>query len=465
MRQLKLLTSVITLALLVVMVAGCKGPPLAVFAADITSGPAPLSVTFSNTSTNADEFQWDFGDGASTKTIAAEEPVTEEPVTHEYTKAGSYTVTMTAIQQGEPPKTNVMTQTIMVNHGPLVKVVLDPVTVELDIGQSQEFSAEVFDAYDNPIPEAQLTWEIAKGAGTMDGNRILTAGTQAATFDEGVTVTAKLDAHSAQATASVTVNLDPLEVVTISPIDIAAGETQQLEAITTDQYGNWLSDVEVSWSVTDENAGSITQAGLFTAGEVAMSFADVVEAQVTQGELVRTAVASVTIKPGALEQVVIAPNPVEIGMEMTQRFVAVGADQYGNRFSGLSFTWSVENGGGTIDASGLFTAGDIPATYDETVKAEATQGGITQSGTASVTVEPDRIIFLSNRDYDPEEDDRYDIYIMDADGSNQERLTTSGVGVGYFACSPDGRRIAYWDEGDILTINPTFPISIHNEAS
>jgi Tol biopolymer transport system component len=158
--------------------------------------------------------------------------------------------------------------------------------------------------------------------------------------------------------------------------------------------------------------------------------------------------ASVTIKPGTLEQVVIAPNPVEIGMEMTQQFASVGADQYGNRISGLSFTWSIEDGGGTIDNSGLFTAGNTPGTYNETVKVEATRGAITQSGTASVTVESDRIVFISDMN-----DDRFDIYITDVDGSNQDQLNTSGIWLGYLSCSPDGRRIAYWVEGDILTIN------------
>ena len=127
---------------------------------------------------------------------------------------------------------------------------------------------------------------------------------------------------------------------------------------------------------------------------------------------------------------------------------AVGADQYGNRISALDFTWSVENGGGTIDANGLFTAGDTPGTYNNTVKAEATGDNITHSATASATVEPDRIVFFSNRN-----DDQFDIYIMDVDGSNQERLTTRNVDERGPSCSPDGRRIAYHAEGDILTVN------------
>ncbi|MFC2060188.1 trypsin-like peptidase domain-containing protein [Chloroflexota bacterium] len=302
---------------------------------------------------NADEFQWDFGDGATMTNRT-----TEEPVTHEYTKAGTHIVTLTAIKQGEPPQTTT-------------------------------------------------------------------------------------------ATLAITVNPAALDMVTIPPkIEVAAGGTEQLEAVVTDQYGNRVREVDVVWTVTDSDAGSVTRTGLFEAGEVAGAFGEVVKVEVTQRELLRTAAALVTVAVGTLEQMVIAPDPVEIGMEMTQQFVAVGADQYGNRISGLAFTWSVENGGGTIDEAGLFTAGTIADTYQGTVKAEATQGDITRSATADVTVEPDRIVFTVNRN-----DEQYDIYIMDADGSNQERLTTSGVEGDHYAFSPDGRRIVYGAGGNILTIN------------
>lgn len=234
----------------------------------------------------------------------------------------------------------------------------------------------------------------------------------------------------------------PLSSVKIPPVEVPAGETKQLEVIATDQDGNRLSDVNVTWTMIDKNAGSVTQAGLFTAGEVAMTFSNAVEVQVSKGELVRTATASVTITPGLLEQVVIAPNPAEIGMEMTQQFVAVGADQYGNRISNLAFSWSMENGSGIIDKTGLFTAGTANGTCEDTVKAEVTQGSVTCSATADVTVEPDRILFISGGW------GRLDIYIMDDDGSNVKQLTDTSIVEGEFSCSPDGRRIVY-DAGGI----------------
>ncbi len=342
------------------LLPACAGLPQADFKASVTSGQVPLKVSFTNITETypleyADKFQWDFGDGASITTSTA-----EEPVTHEYTKPGSYTVTLTAIKKGEPPQTSTMTLDITVNPG-------------------------------------------------------------------------------------------ALDVITTSPmIEVAAGETEQLEVTATDEYGNDVSDVEIIWTVNDENAGSVNETGLLTAGKIVGSFSDAVELHVTQGEVVRTAVASVTIMHGPLEQVVIAPNTIDIGMEMTQQFVAVAADQYGNRLSGLAFTWSVQNGG-TVDADGLFTAGDTSGTYRDTVKAEATWGGITQSGTASVTVEPERIAFISDQN-----DDQSDIYIMDIEGSNVERLTTTDAFEEVPSWSPDGRRIAYnlYDiTGGIMVMN------------
>ena len=232
--------------------------------------------------------------------------------------------------------------------------------------------------------------------------------------------------------------LGPLDSIEVPPLEIAAGETQQLEVIATDQYGNRLSKFDVVWTIANENAGSITETGILMAGEVAGTFSKAVEVKVTQGDVIRTAVVPITIVPGPLEQVVIAPNPAEIGMEMTQQFVAVVADRYGNRISGLAFSWSVENGSGIIDKAGLFTAGTDPGTYEDTVKVEATQGSVTRSGTANVTVEPDRILFISGQWAE-----RMDIHIMDADGSNVKQLTDTSVTEGKFSSSPDGRRIVY----------------------
>ena len=86
---------------------------------------------------------------------------------------------------------------------------INPETADLDIGQSQEFSAEAVDVYGNGIPEAQLIWEVAERVGTIIGDGFLTTATEAGIFEQAGVVTAVLGSVSTGAAASVTVNQDP----------------------------------------------------------------------------------------------------------------------------------------------------------------------------------------------------------------------------------------------------------------
>lgn len=65
--------------------------PHADFFADVVSGDAPLSVEFTDLSTNTTSWAWDFGDGGTS--------VEQSPV-HVYTQAGTYTVTLVASNEG-----------------------------------------------------------------------------------------------------------------------------------------------------------------------------------------------------------------------------------------------------------------------------------------------------------------------------------------------------------------------------
>ena len=79
--------------------------------------------------------------------------------------------------------------------------------------------------------------------------------------------------------------------------------------------------------------------------------------------------------------VVVTPSSTALSPGGTQQFSASALDNQGQPVSGATVTWSVVNGG-TIDASGLFTAGPTPGVYSGAVVASS--NGVT--GTASVTV-------------------------------------------------------------------------------
>jgi hypothetical protein len=88
--------------------------------------------------------------------------------------------------------------------------------------------------------------------------------------------------------------------------------------------------------------------------------------------------------PGALDHIVVSPASAAVATGGSQQFTAQGYDASNNPIPNLSFAWAVLNGGGTINSSGLFTAGSTPGTYANTVAAST--GGVT--GYASVTVVP-----------------------------------------------------------------------------
>jgi len=83
------------------------GLPVAAFSADTTSGCAPLTVNFTNSSTRATSYLWTFGDGSTAVTDLS-------PLPHQYTSPGTYTVTLTATNNcgnTVETKTNLITVT------------------------------------------------------------------------------------------------------------------------------------------------------------------------------------------------------------------------------------------------------------------------------------------------------------------------------------------------------------------
>jgi uncharacterized protein YkwD/chitodextrinase len=96
--------------------------PLASLSADPLSGEAPLTVGFdasgsSDPDGNIVSYDWIFGDSATASGVSP---------THEYTSAGTYTVTLTVTDNGNPPLSDSETITITVSggNGPPV---LDPI--------------------------------------------------------------------------------------------------------------------------------------------------------------------------------------------------------------------------------------------------------------------------------------------------------------------------------------------------
>ena len=106
-----LISLIVLIPALSIAFAACGGssPPEAAVVASATVGDAPLNVTFSNHSENADQFDWDFGDGETMTTHSNGEPA---PVIHRYTEAGTYVFTLEASKEGQPTSTATLTITV-----------------------------------------------------------------------------------------------------------------------------------------------------------------------------------------------------------------------------------------------------------------------------------------------------------------------------------------------------------------
>jgi hypothetical protein len=278
------------------------------------------------------------------------------------------------------------------NAGTLSAIVVSPNPQSLQVSASQQFTAVGSDFSGASVP-IEPVWSVVSGGGTIAAGGMFTAGTAPGTYASTVMATS----GNKTATATVVVTVGPLASITVTPNpqSLAQGGTQQFVAVGKDASGN-VVQFTPTWSVV-ANGGSISSTGLFTAGTTAGTFTNTVQAS---NNAIR-GTATVVVTPGALTNIVVTPNPASIAINTSQQFTARGTDASGNVIT-FTPTWSVTNGGGTIAASGLFTAGGTPGTFTNTVT--ATAGPVSGSATvnvlsgpvATITVTPNPAVMLTS---------------------------------------------------------------------
>jgi hypothetical protein len=253
----------------------------------------------------------------------------------------------------------------------LASIVVTP-DASLAINATQQFVAVGKDV-NGKIKTISPTWSVVAGGGAINTGGLFTAGTVAGTF----AATVKATSGTISGTASVTVLVGSLATITVSPKPdtLAINGTRQFVAVGKDIGGNVVT-ITPTWSVA-AGGGAVSASGLFTAGTTAGTYTNTVVA--TSGTVSGTS--TVVVTAGALATIAVTPNPAPMAINATQQFTAIGKD-VGNNVVAISPVWSVVASGGTINSTGLFTAGAVAGTYTNTAK--ATSGAI--SGTATVTV-------------------------------------------------------------------------------
>ncbi|MFZ5446697.1 MAG: hypothetical protein ACOZQL_42310 [Myxococcota bacterium] len=262
--------------------------------------------------------------------------------------------------------------------GPVDRVVVAPASATVAAGGSFTFTATAYDAANNPVPSAVITWTALPAAGVINSTGVLTASCTPGTVTAGVTATS----NGRSGSATVTITTAPIAslVVTPSNATVRSQQTQAFTVTALDVCNNPVSSPAITWSVTG-SAGIIDGAGLYTAGCSRGTFPMAIVA--TAGAV--TGRASVTVDPGVLSSVSVSPSTATLAINASQQFSGSAADGCGNPLT-TSLTWTTSVTGANVSTSGLFTAGTTPGTFTSGVTATATEGSVTRSASSNVTV-------------------------------------------------------------------------------
>jgi parallel beta-helix repeat protein len=227
------------------------------------------------------------------------------------TLAGPHTVSASAGAAGGSAALQVTASAV------IARVVISPSTATVAAGAAQAYTAQGYDAADNPIGDVTAATSFAIGPdGSCAGNSCT------ATSAGAHTVTGT--AGSASDSATLTVAAGGLDHILLSPASatISAGGSQTYSAEGRDQYNNSLGDISQDVTFAIAPNGSCTDATCTASSAGAHT--------VTASEFGKTGSASLQVTSGTLDHIVINPASDTITAGETQTYAVEGFDTDGN---------------------------------------------------------------------------------------------------------------------------------------
>ena len=347
---------------------------------------------------------------------------------------------------------------VRISPGPPAHIILNPSSITLAAGDSQEFFATIVDMYSNPLGEYEArSYEESEQAGSMwyiDWS--MDAEEQIGTIDNGIFVGSKVgtgyvvaEVNGNLVISSVTVTPGQLRRIAISSSppnieEVVAGDAVQFAATGYDAFGNHISVAPI-WSVRG-GIGTIRGDGLFRGGAAGGG-----QVVATVGD-VSTAM-DIQVVPGQLHSISVSPyvTYVPISTEdhpSTQQFVADGWDAAGNQVPLKKLSWATDLLAGTISLSGLFTAITDPGlrlgeiVTNGTIYAHGTSiAGKQATGLGYVVIQKSPASHLSF----------ISAFVRGASGSSTGVSLATGESVRFEASGRDA-------EGRSLSINPSWSV-------
>jgi hypothetical protein len=231
----------------------------------------------------------------------------------------------------------------------LTRIEVAPTSVALQAGQARQFSATGY--YDDGSTKVvPVLWSSTGGSISSDG--LFTAGSTPGTFR----VIGRFRQGGQADTAVVTVGEPQIVALTVSPdaVSMATQASQQFVATARLSDGSTRT-VTPSWEAT---GGTITSAGLYTAGSTSGSFRII--ASLAGPGVADTAAITISAPAVSLTGLIVNPSNVTVPAGTSRQFSVTGTWSDGSTRV-PSVTWSAT--GGTISSAGLYQAGKTPGTY------------------------------------------------------------------------------------------------------
>jgi hypothetical protein len=291
---------------------------------------------------------------------------------------------------------------IDVVSGDTKAVVVTPSDASVTVASTFQFTATAYDIFGNVVPSAVPVW--TSTIGEIDSSGLFTSGTVAGMG----TVSATIGSIVGEADVEVLPGTLDRILVTPNSLSVNAGGMASISAIGEDQYGNEITGIIYTWSSTLGTVYPLggTALAVFQAGTVVGSGSVNVSCGSVSTEI------PVSVLPGALDSLVVSPSTAALVVAESRQFTVYGYDVYGNAISGLTVSFTVSAGIGSVNSTGMFTAGmatgigEVIATSgSHTAEASVTVGHgpldrIEVSSTSTVTMPAGSAVVLKAIGYD-----------------------------------------------------------------
>ena len=192
-----------------------------------------------------------------------------------------------------------------------------------------------------------------------------------------------------------------------------------------------------TFSANNTNASKNTTATFSKAGAYTFTVT------ITNGQYSTTSSVNVAVSQTS-QGLTITPSQWYVSINTTKQFTASVNDQFGNPISGPTITYSIQSGPGSINSSGLFTAGSTTGTT--TIK--AVSGSVSATATANV-VPPNQAPTVATAaacNPNPVTGTTAQLSVLGADDNGESNLTytwtTTGTPPAAVSFSPNGTNAA-----------------------